>query len=433
MANKKRQVSAKELLLCHAYFQRAIQNHQFRADWQDAYRTHAIAEFFKLNIETVNEEAVAQLQTWIDAFVDAPTWKRCYRTLNQKKYLNKNKPKTLSIRGDAYDALKEYASQQNMSFSDAIIQLVETQNESSVPSANAEPVPTNASEVNPSSPALVFADRLNTASPERSSHGSSLVEGEELLSFDGETEFDMLWGGVPHWPRKPENYHFKHNESYKKYRNHLKQLTVKHPDETLLTFFNQTMNYSLTQNNCHQVGAQLLFIQREGLKHHLFSRQFNAECFAVSPSFFIANFSMEHYADELLLFLGLIFGCTTASITSGNRTPLVFAGAPNQVLMAYKAYQFLDAFLSKEVKWFEQSCHKNTKKTNRRTKAQWHGGHLVTEMFHSIVDDEETFKLMEDEQQDLLSHHVFKKVHVYYDENEPIGGWWTPDKDRFRW
>ncbi|CAM4448517.1 MAG: hypothetical protein LEGION0403_FIIPPAGN_02249 [Legionella sp.] len=410
MANKKRRLSAQDVVLCHAYFQRAIQNHQFRSDWHDSYRAHAIAEFFKLNVDTVNEEAIAQVQTWVDSFVDAPTWKRCYRTLNQKKYLDKNKPKTLSIRGDAYNALKEYAAQQDMSFSDALIQLVETHHESSVPSANPEPLPTIAPKV----------------SSERTSNVISLVDDEE-------TEFDTLWGRVPHWPRKPDNYQVKHNESYKKYRNHLKQLTVKNPDEALLTYFNQSLNYDLTQDNCHQVGAQLLSIQQAGLKQNKFSRHFNPELFAVSQRFFIANFSMEHYADELLLFLGLVFGCTTASITSGSRTPFVFTGPPNQVFMAYKAYQFLDAFLSQEVKRFEQSCHKNTKRKNRRTKAQWHGGHLVTAMFHSIVDDEETFKLMEDDQYDLLSSHSFKKVHVYYDENEPIGGWWTPEKDRFRW
>lgn len=144
--------------------------------------------------------------------------------------------------------------------------------------------------------------------------------------------------------------------------------------------------------------------------------------------------SFEHYADELLLFLGLLFGCTTASITSGNRQPYVFAGHPNQVQMAYKAYHYLDAFLSDEVKRFKDNCHKNTKRKNKKMKAQWHGGHLVGIMFHPILDDEETYKLLTDEEYDKLATHTHHKVHVYYDENEPIGGWWTPDKEKpFRW
>ncbi|CAM4489503.1 MAG: hypothetical protein LEGION0403_FIIPPAGN_02505 [Legionella sp.] len=428
MANKKRTLSAQDVLPCHAYFQRAIQNQQFRNDLQEASRTQAIDEFLKINIDAIDEETITRLQTWIDAFVDATTWRLCYRALNQKKYLAKNKPKNLSISNEAYAALKQYARQQNMSLSEAIIQLLENHQEPTDQERTSTPAPI----INPILSAPEFISSLNKSTPEKTSHAVSLFAEEELRLWDDEVD-DALWGRAPHWPRKSDNYDFKRNEAYKKYRKYLSQLTVTKPDDALFTYFSHTLNEALTPENCHHVGAHLLAIQHEALKQNQFARRFNSELFAVSKGFYIANLTMDHYADELLLFLRLIFGCTTASITSGNRTPFVFAGPPNQVLMAYQTYQYLDAFLSKEVKRFEDACHKNTKRKNRRAKAQRHGRRLVSAMFHSILDDEEPFKLMEDDEYDQLSSHSFKRVHVYYDENEPLGGWRTPDKELFRW
>lgn len=31
-----------------------------------------------------------------------------------------------------------------------------------------------------------------------------------------------------------------------------------------------------------------------------------------------------------------------------------------------------------------------------------------------------------------LSQYSFKKAHEYFDENEPLGGWWDPKKHPFR-
>jgi len=68
----------------------------------------------------------------------------------------------------------------------------------------------------------------------------------------------------------------------------------------------------------------------------------------------------------------------------------------------------------------------------RPIKAKWHGCQLVGTMLNPILDDEELYKLLPEEEYEQLSSYTFNKVHVYYDENEPIGGWWDPKKHPFR-
>ena len=185
-------------------------------------------------------------------------------------------------------------------------------------------------------------------------------------------------------------------------------------------------------DNCHQIGPHLLSIRQELLNQKLFSQKFNPELFEISKGFNVGNLTMDDYEDELIFLLGYIFGCTTASITAGNRQPTVFAGHPNHVQLAYKTFHYLDAFLNDEVKSFAARCHKNTKRKNRATRAKWHGCHLVGVMLNTIIDDEEDYMLLPQSEYEQLSQYSFKKVHEYFDENEPLGGWWDPKKHPFR-
>ncbi|WP_133141236.1 DUF7168 domain-containing protein [Legionella waltersii] len=238
--------------------------------------------------------------------------------------------------------------------------------------------------------------------------------GDEQSEFsdeeEGDTELDFFdFDEIREWPRKPEGYDFRTNESYKKYRKHIERLTIKKPDEKLLDYFNKTFNYYLTEDNCHQIGQHLLLIREELLNYKLFSTEHNSELFAISKGFNLTNFTMDDYADELIFLLGYIFGCTTASITSGNRQPTVFAGHPNHVQLAYKTFHYLDALLNDEVKTFAARCHKNTKRKNRTSRSKWHGYHLVGVMLNSIIDDEEHYMLLPQSEYEQLSHWDPKK------------------------
>lgn len=208
---------------------------------------------------------------------------------------------------------------------------------------------------------------------------------------------------------KPEGYDFRTNASYTKYRKHIERLTIKKPDEELLNYFNITINYYLTEDNCHQIGPHLFLIRQELLNQKLFSTEFNPELFAISKEFNLPNLTMDDYADELIFLLGYIFGCTTQSITAGNRQTTVFVGHPNHVQLAYKTFHYLDAFLNDEVKSFAARCHKNTKRKNRTTRAKGHGCHLVGETLNSIIDDEEDYMLLPQSEYEQLSQYSLIK------------------------
>lgn len=66
------------------------------------------------------------------------------------------------------------------------------------------------------------------------------------------------------------------------------------------------------------------------------------------------------------------------------------------------------------------------------TKAKWHGCQLVGTMLNSIINDDEDYMLLSHSEHDKLSQYSYKKVYEYFDENEPLGGWWDPKKHPFR-
>lgn len=420
MANKKRKVSLDDYVSCYHYFERAIQNNRFMSEEKNnSVRIQAIQAFAELKNTAHDEETVHQFQLWLDEFVDPQAFSRCYRALNQKKYLVEKTLRTITISDEAYTALKDLAHQNNVSLSQVIIDgctlLQDKNNESIKPLINT--LNTATLTLGNTNVISLFGDELDESSDEENS----------------DTEFDFFdFEEVREWPRKPEGYDFRSNESYKKYRKYIERLTIKKPDEKLLDTFNKTINYYLTEDNCHQIGPHLLLIRQELLNQQLFSQKFNPELFEISKGFNVGNLTMDDYADELLFLLGYIFGCTTSSITAGNRQPTVFAGHPNHVQMAYKTFHYLDAFLNDEVKSFAARCHKNTKRKNRTIRAKWHGCHLVGVMLNSIIDDEEDYMLLPQSEYEQLSQYSYKKVHEYFDENEPLGGWWDPKKHPFR-
>ncbi|EHL29698.1 DUF7168 domain-containing protein [Legionella drancourtii] len=440
MANKKRKVSLDDYVSCYHYFERAIQNNRFMSEeTKNSVRIQAIQAFAELKNTAEDNETVHLFQLWLDEFVDSQAFSRCYRALNQKKYLVEKTLRTVTISDDAYNVLKDLAHKKNISFSQVIINgctllqdhdnesirpLINTLNTATLKPLNITPKPTGSqsSVMTPVTPGntnviSLFSDELIESSDEEES----------------DSEFDLFdFEEVREWPRKPEGYDFRTNDSYKKYRKYIERLTIKKPDEELLDTFNKTINYYLTEDNCHQIGQHLLSIRQELLNKKLFSQKFNPELFAISKGFNVGNLTMDDYADELIFLLGYIFGCTTQSITAGNRQPTVFAGHPNHVQLAYKTFHYLDAFLNDEVKSFAARCHKNTKRKNRATRAKWHGCHLVGVMLNSIIDDEEDYMLLPQSEYEQLSKYSFNKVHEYFDENEPIGGWWDPKKHPFR-
>lgn len=92
----------------------------------------------------------------------------------------------------------------------------------------------------------------------------------------------LIFDEAIEWPRKPEGYDLRTNDSYKKYRKHIERLTVKKPDEELLDYFNKTISYYLTEDNCHQSRQHLFLIRQELLNQRPFSTEFNPELFAIS-------------------------------------------------------------------------------------------------------------------------------------------------------
>ncbi|HFL3415742.1 MULTISPECIES: hypothetical protein [Legionella] len=243
-------------------------------------------------------------QLWLDEFVDLQAFSRCYRALNQKKYLVEKTLRTITISDEAYNALKDIAHQKDISISQAIVDgctlLQDKNNESIRPLINTDtlkpgninPKPTDLSIPVITSVALghtnvisLFGDEIDESSDEEES----------------DTEFDFFdFEEVREWPRKPEGYDFRTNESYKKYRKYIERLTIKKPDEKLLDTFNKTINYYLTEDNCHQIGPHLLLIRQELLNQKLLSKKFNPELFEISKGFNVGNLTMDDYADGFI-------------------------------------------------------------------------------------------------------------------------------------
>jgi hypothetical protein len=141
MANKKRKVSLDDYVSCYHYFERAIQNNRFMSEeTNNSVRIKAIQAFSELKKTAHDEETVHLFQLWLDEFVDAQVFSRCYRALNQKKYLVEKTLRTITISDEAYNALKDLAHQKNISLSQAIVDgctlLRDKNNESIRPSIN---------------------------------------------------------------------------------------------------------------------------------------------------------------------------------------------------------------------------------------------------------------------------------------------------------
>ena len=399
MPNKKRKVSLDDYAACYQYFHRAIQNNRFMKGEQHAtVRASAIQSFGELKSNAPDEENVRLFQLWIDDFVDPSTWSRCYRALNQKKYLVEHNQRTITISNEAHNVLKNLSNKKNISFSQLIIDgcafLQGSAEESIKLSDKARDVEAlrslNVSKTPVGAPGKLVVPVTSVSSNVISLFSEDLIESSDDEAYESELD-SCYFDEVHEWPRKPEGYDFRINESYKKYRKNIKRLTIKKPDEELLEYFNKTINYYLTEDNCHQIGPQLLSIRHEILEKNLFFTEFDPDLFSISKGFNLPNLTMDDYADELLFLLERIFGCTTQTITAGNRQPTVFAGHPNHVQLAYKAYHYLDAFLSDEVKRFAERCHKNTKRKNRIARSKWHGCQLVGTMLNSIIDDDEDY------------------------------------------
>ncbi|MDP3705948.1 MAG: hypothetical protein Q8R24_08580 [Legionellaceae bacterium] len=235
---------------CYQYFHRAMQNNRFmKGDQYNTVRAQAIMSFAKLKNNAHDEECVHLLQLWLDDFVDSETWSRCYRALNQKKYLVENNQRTITISDEAYNTLKDLANKKNISLSQLIIDgctfLQSSDEESTKPSGKVLDVgalrPLNISSTPSALSGLdmsVTSGRTNVIS----------LFGEELIEPPDEEELDpeldsFYFGEVREWPRKPEGYDFRTNESYKKYRKYIERITVKQ-DEELLGYFNKTSNHS---------------------------------------------------------------------------------------------------------------------------------------------------------------------------------------------
>ncbi|MBA2655445.1 MAG: hypothetical protein H0U70_00475, partial [Tatlockia sp.] len=56
----------------------------------------------------------------------------------------------------------------------------------------------------------------------------------------------------------------------------------------------------------------------------------------------------------------------------------------------------------------------------------------VSLMLNSISEEDE-HKLLSSEEEDKLSQYTDNRVGLYFDENEPLGGWYNEKNDLFRW
>lgn len=432
MANKKRKVSTADFLDCYAYFQRAIQNNRFMKNTTKERRELAIAAFKSIDSDRSSANTVNVLQAWIDEFIDSTTWSRCYKTINQKNYLNKNKQHAIAIHHAAYIGLKKRSEQYQTSLSETIVQLLNKANGC----FNALGEPTVA---------LTLMDHEKTATnnglylvPKREEHDkeinalncSSVDEDsdvkEDACSFD---YFDLLNPKIEQ-PCKPEGYDFRNNASYKQYRQRLNRLTIKKENQGLLEYFNRHLYGYLTEDNCFLVGQKLMTIRADLLNDELFSNQFESHCFGISKGTTLSRAYVEAYADELAQLLCDFFGCTMCTVTSGKREPFVFAGNKNHVEITFKAFRYFNAFLSDEWEQYVLRCHKNTKPKNRRKKAGYHVHQLLYRMFDALFLEDEFMKHYSETQENQLSAYVSKRIGLYFDENEPIGGWYNPPKKK---
>lgn len=423
MANKKRKVSLDDFLMCHGYFFRAIREPGFmNQEGEGALRNQVIEQFSEIPTHEVNENSIHALQLWIDRFIDAKTWGRCYRALNQKKYLSKSNLMTLQINKDTYQSLKSFATENKLNYSQAIAELLMVAN---------EPIISNHSSMEAVKQDVVIKNFSGTSNVVALFKPDRPLFSEDVDEDDIEDEeFDILdhWfmdGRVSQQPRKPEGYDFKKNDSYKNYRKRINSLTLKeaHPEITTLIENVFSSSPTLTEDNARGMGAYLIKLKNLLIERQYLSTIFQPDNFVISKGILLPEYQMTGYADDLMYFISLIFGCQCSEITSGNREPSVFTGNKYHVMVTYQVFHHLNDFLIAKTESFLNKCHKNTKKKNRYLKAGDHGDYLMYEILHDVFDEDEIYRLYSNEEETLLSTYAYNHVSRYYDENMPIGGW----------
>lgn len=397
MVNKKRKLSIHDYLDCYCYFDRAIGNNRLEFG-NSSVELKAVEEFRKLASCNIIDDDVDEFQSWIDKYTDDETWARCYRSVNQKKYLKKNGNRNVSLSMIAYTQLKDFAAEKELSMSEAISHLLDNY----LPPATLTKEPINAD-----SSGVVIPFRPLKQKPQEP------IEEELFASF-----YDPFISP----PAKEKKYSLAQDERYQEYRRSLKKLTIKKPNDELISKFDNTFSYYLQEKNIAQVGRDLLSLRDELLKDSWLSRKFNADDFVISKPITMPRYQFEGYGEEALCFLTDFWGCNYTYISSGKQAKPVILGNNYHVQLAYKTFNHLDAYLSEEAEKFVETCHKNTKRQNKYLKAGWHSSTLFFTMLGDALEDDVEFALLDYDEQKNLRHHSFLKVgefnYDYYDRDE---------------
>jgi len=389
MANQKRKVSPSDFLQCYDYFKRALQDNRCLQNSDLTIHTQASQEFSDI-LRDNTDVSLDALQTWIDAYIDSTTWSRCYKSINQKKYLAKKPHQTIGLDDQAFQMLRNYSSGWDMSYSQAIIDLI---TKSGIPVNYIIAAPTKDTQEDKQNSIENISLKSNVVALFKEDIDAEVFD-TELDSEEAEEDWEPFNHFDREQPRKPDNYDFRKNNSYKKYRDRIKKLTIKDMDEALLDRFDKrfTINYYLRPDTAPRIGEDILLLRSQLLEEGYFSSQFLPDELAISQGFTLPQSLLNAYADDLMYNIGEIFGCCCIDITAGNRKPSVFIGNKNHVQIANKMFHYLNAFLSEEMDDFLKKCHKNTKKKNRSLKAGWHCGDLMSTMFNAIYEEEDNFQ-----------------------------------------
>ena len=392
MVNLKRKVSHSDFLDCYNYFDRSIRNNRFmnEIERQDT-RVNAIESFSKIKTNEASDINVLSLQLWVDQFVDPEAWSKCYRNLNQKKYLAQSNNRSIQVTESAHSALKSYATNNHLTLSEAIVSLLETSNQSHKSLASTEL--NKKHDFN-----LVFEESVKRGHE----YIQSLIQSKDLNSKKKSTDDES-----------------RENKCYREYRDRIKRLTIKKPDETVLEYFERyfekPLGYYLMNDNIIHVSQHLFNLRQQLLNDNLLLNEFIPSDFSISKTLIIPQHSMDGFGEELCYVLSHIFGCDTTHITSGSKEPLVFTGNTKHVQLAYKTFNYISAYLREEEEAAFNNCHKNMKRTNRYSTAGWHCTTLLHKMFPNNLDDEINFKLLPETEEKKLVEHTLFKVGLHYD------------------
>lgn len=226
---------------------------------------------------------------------------------------------------------------------------------------------------------------------------------------------------------KRKKYDYRKSETYKKYRKYLRKMTVivrEHSDFLFACSHYTAIESLLQENEWKKVGETLFLLRDDLLKANHLSRQFKKEHFVISPVISFSNQAAEEYCDALLFYLCEFFSCHIATITSGKKEPSVMAGNRGSVIVAFLVFQLFADFLKEEFSSFVEKCHKNMKRQNKYSRAEWHCENIAYGLSKPLSDDNgETHKLFDEKQENLLNDYTNKHVRRYYDEHMPLGGW----------